>query len=179
MCEDLGDHLKHQQSKTNMTTLQLLNGFSFCKCWWLINWGGNKLGGGGGVCCNGIAITKWSWEKLAATSKRTESRSKKAVKGHVTLQNIQGVTESLACTLCVADIIVHMHHNKNICDILVAPEDPAQKMYLSGVNYAVKCGSCDSILICWWDWSFSQKRGWVSTTGNSQWYHIMPKTLDI
>ncbi len=40
--------------------------------------------------------------------------------------------------------MVHMHPHKTIHDLIVAPKDPTDKMEQAGVNYAVKCGGCDS-----------------------------------
>ncbi len=82
---------------------------------------------------------KWSWDKPAATSKAVETRDNRHVKGHVTLPYVQGVTECLAHILHTADIMVHKPPHKKICDLLVAPKDPTDKMELAGVIYAVTC----------------------------------------
>ncbi len=37
-----------------------------------------------------------------------------------------------------------MRPHKKICDLLVTPKEPTDKMEQAGVIYAVKCGGCDS-----------------------------------
>ncbi len=90
----------------------------------------------------------WSWEKPAATSKRTDFRSQRLVKDQMTLLY-------LACIILHgADIIVRMHPHMKFHHILVAPKDPIQKMDQSGIIYAVWRLWFQ---ICRWDWSSSQK----------------------
>ncbi len=55
---------------------------------------------------------KWLWDKPAASSKAVPTRGNRPVKGHVTLPYVRRVMESLACILCTADIMVHMHLHK-------------------------------------------------------------------
>ncbi len=93
---------------------------------------------------------KWHWGKPAATSKRTDSRSKRLVKGHVTLPYIQEVTETLVCILCADGIIVQM------CTLLVAPKISVSK------NGPVRSYLCFEVWrlwfrICRWDWLSSQE----------------------